>query len=168
MFPLPIWGALRTVRIQARATGSASQLADNLELTSNPPRSESEIVALLGGGFVETLGRGDTTLGLANLAGSALLTPFQNVVGDALGLSEFRLFPTVVRDEKSRTSTLGLAAEVGVSVTPKLSASVSKILTADEPPEFGVTYRVNNEILLRGGTDLSGETRGVIEYEKRF
>ncbi|MBD1878456.1 translocation/assembly module TamB [Coleofasciculus sp. FACHB-T130] len=161
-------GALRTVRIQARATGSASQLADNLELTSNPPRSESEIVALLGGGFVETLGRGDTTLGLANLAGSALLTPFQNVVGDALGLSEFRLFPTVVRDEKSRTSTLGLAAEVGVSVTPKLSASVSKILTADEPPEFGVTYRVNNEILLRGGTDLSGETRGVVEYEKRF
>ncbi|MFE1746614.1 translocation/assembly module TamB domain-containing protein [Coleofasciculus sp. H7-2] len=161
-------GALRTVRIQARATGSASQLADNLELTSNPPRSESEIVALLGGGFVETLGRGDTTLGLANLAGSALLTPFQNVVGDALGLSEFRLFPTVVRDEKSRTSTLGLAAEVGVAITPKLSASVSKILTADEPPEFGVTYRVNNEILLRGGTDLSGETRGVVEYEKRF
>ncbi|MBD2743496.1 translocation/assembly module TamB [Coleofasciculus sp. FACHB-1120] len=161
-------GALQTVRIQARATGSASQLADNLELTSNPPRSESEIVALLGGGFVETLGRGDTTLGLANLAGSALLTPFQNVVGDALGLSEFRLFPTVVRDEKSRTSTLGLAAELGVAVTPKLSASVSKILTADEPPEFGVTYRVNNEILLRGGTDLSGETRGVIEYEKRF
>ena len=161
-------GALRTVRIQARATGSASQLGENLELTSNPPRSESEIVALLGGGFVETLGQGDTTLGLANLAGSALLTPFQNVVGDALGLSEFRLFPTVVRDEKSRTSTLGLAAEVGVAVTPKLSASVSKILTADEPPEFGVTYRVNNEILLRGGTDLSGETRGVVEYEKRF
>ncbi|MBD1933034.1 MULTISPECIES: translocation/assembly module TamB domain-containing protein [Cyanophyceae] len=170
-------GALGTVRIQARVTGAASELADNLdptsnqpsnlELTSNPSRSETEIVALLGGSFVDTLG-GDATLGLANLAGSALLTPFQNVVGDALGLSEFRLFPTQVTDDKSRTSTLGLAAEVGVDITPKLSGSVSKVLTNSQAPQFNVRYRVNDEILLRGGTDLSGDHRGVVEYEKRF
>ncbi|MBD1926553.1 translocation/assembly module TamB domain-containing protein [Trichocoleus sp. FACHB-90] len=170
-------GALGTVRIEARVTGAASELADNLdptsnqpsnlELTSNPSRSETEIIALLGGSFVDTLG-GDPTLGLANLAGSALLTPFQNVVGDALGLSEFRLFPTQVTDDKSRTSTLGLAAEVGVDITPKLSGSVSKVLTNSQAPQFNVRYRVNDEILLRGGTDLSGDHRGVVEYEKRF
>ncbi|MBD2061860.1 translocation/assembly module TamB domain-containing protein [Funiculus sociatus GB2-A5] len=170
-------GALGTVRIQARVTGAASELADNLdptsnqpsnlELTSNPSRSETEIVALLGGSFVDTLG-GDATLGLANLAGSALLTPFQNVVGDALGLSEFRLFPTQVTDDKSRTSTLGLAAELGVDITPKLSGSVSKVLTNSQAPQFNVRYRVNDEILLRGGTDLSDDHRAVLEYEKRF
>ncbi|MBD2005227.1 MULTISPECIES: translocation/assembly module TamB domain-containing protein [Cyanophyceae] len=170
-------GALGTVRIQARVTGAASELADNLdptsnqpsnlELTSNPSRSDTEIIALLGGSFVDTLG-GDATLGLANLAGSALLTPFQNVVGDALGLSEFRLFPTQVTDDKSRTSTLGLAAELGVDITPKLSGSVSKVLTNSQAPQFNVRYRVNDEILLRGGTDLSGDHRGVVEYEKRF
>jgi translocation and assembly module TamB len=86
-------GSVRTVDIQARVDGPASQIATNLELTSSPGRSQSEIVALLGGSFVDTLGRGDTTLGLANLAGSALLGNVQNIIGDALGLSEFRLFP---------------------------------------------------------------------------
>jgi len=46
----------QTVRVQATVTGPASQLFDNLQLTSNPSRSESEIIALLGGGFVNTLG----------------------------------------------------------------------------------------------------------------
>jgi len=77
----------------ATVTGP-SQLFDNLQLTSNPSRSESEIIALLGGGFVNTLGRG--TLGLANFASSAVLGNFQgtiNNIGNAFGLSELRLIP---------------------------------------------------------------------------
>jgi translocation and assembly module TamB len=57
----------------SQGRGVASQLSDSLELTSTPARSKTEIVALLGGSFVDTLGRGDSTLGLVNLAGSALL-----------------------------------------------------------------------------------------------
>jgi translocation and assembly module TamB len=162
------FGTVQTVRIQARVEGPASQLADSIELTSTPSRSESEIVALLGGGFVDTLGRGDSTLGLANLAGSALLGNVQNVIGDALGLSEFRLFPTLSTDEKRRTSTLGLAAEAGVDISRNFSVSVLKELTTDAPFEYSLRYRVNNEILLRGATDLSGESRAAVEYERRF
>jgi len=162
------FGTVQTVRIQARVEGPASQLADSIELTSTPSRSESEIVALLGGGFVDTLGRGDSTLGLANLAGSALLGNVQNVIGDALGLSEFRLFPTLSTDEKRRTSTLGLAAEAGVDINRNFSVSVLKELTTDAPFEYSLRYRVNNEILLRGATDLSGESRAAVEYERRF
>ena len=162
------FGSVQTVRIQARVEGPASQLADSIELTSTPSRSESEIVALLGGGFVDTLGRGDSTLGLANLAGSALLGNVQNVIGDALGLSEFRLFPTLSTDEKRRTSTLGLAAEAGVDISRNFSVSVLKELTTDAPFEYSLRYRVNNEILLRGATDLSGESRAAVEYERRF
>jgi translocation and assembly module TamB len=166
--PTNYLGSLRTVRIQARVTGSADRLNENLELTSNPPRSETEIVALLGGGFVETLGRGETTLGLANLAGSALLGNIQNAIGDAIGLSEFRLFPTVVTSERRGSSTLGFGAEAGVDITDKLSASILTILNADQLPQYSIRYRVNDEVLLRGSTDFSGDTRAVVEYESRF
>ena len=166
--PATSLGSVRTVEIQARVDGPASQIATNLELTSTPARSKSEIVALLGGSFVDTLGRGDSTLGLANLAGSALLSNVQNIIGDALGLSEFRLFPTIITNDKQRTSTLGLAAEAGVDITRNFSVSVQKILTTDQPFEYSLRYRLNEQLLLRGATNLSGESRGAVEYERRF
>lgn len=166
------FGSLQTVRIQAHIQGPASELNENLELTSSPGRTQSEIVALLGGGFVQTLGRGDSVLGIANLAGSALLTNVQNVIGNALGLSDFRLFTTLVPDDRRRNTrnrnTLGIAAEAGIDITPSISVSVLKILTSSQPPQFGLRYRINDNLLLRGSTDFSGDSRAVIEYEARF
>jgi translocation and assembly module TamB len=162
------FGSVQTVRIQAKAQGPVSQLADNLELTSTPARSEAEIIALLGGSFVDTLGQGDSTLGLVNLAGSALLSNVQNAIGDALGLSEFRLFPTTIIDDKQRTSTLGLAAEAGVDITRSFSVSILKELTNDQPFQYSLRYRLSDKLLLRGSTDLSGDSRAVLEYENRF
>lgn len=161
-------GALQTVRVQARVTGPASQLLSNLELTSSPSRTRNEIVALIGGGFVNTLGRGDVTLGLANIASSALLTNVQGFIGNALGLSEFRLFPTLLRNEERRTASLGLAAELGVDITRNLSASVLRVLTADQPTQFGIRYRINESLLFRGSSDFSGDNRAVLEFETRF
>lgn len=161
-------GSLQTVRIQAKATGRASQLFENLDLTSSPGRSRGEIIALIGGGFVNTLGRGDSTLGIANLAGSALLTNIQGFIGNAIGLSEFRLFPTLQRSDRRRESTLGLAAEVGVDITGRLSASALRILTSDQPTQFGIRYRINDGLLFRGSTDFSGDSRAIFEYETRF
>lgn len=161
-------GALGTVRVEARVEGPASQITENLELTSTPRRSETEIVALLGGSFVQTLGRADTTLGLANLAGSAVLGTFQDAIGRALGLSEFRLFPTLISDEENRNSTLGLGAEVGVDITKRLSVSTFKIINSSQPFQYGVRYRLNDEIILRGSTDFSGDSRAAVEFETRF
>lgn len=160
-----------TVRIKARVLGAANQLSQTLQLTSTPPRSESEIVALLGGGFVQTLGSGDSTLGLANFAGSALLGNVQNVIGDALGLSEFRLFPYLDPNPKNRSSsTLDLAAEVGFDLNRRLSATVLKVLTANtqSSAQLGLLYRVNDKIILRGSTDLSSDNRAEVEYQTRF
>lgn len=166
------FGSLQTVRIQAQIQGPASELDQNLELTSSPARTQSEIVALLGGGFVQTLGRGDSVLGIANLAGSALLTNVQNFIGNALGLSDFRLFTTLVPDDRRRNTrnrnTLGIAAEAGIDITPSLSVSVLKILTSNQPPQFGLRYRINDNLILRGSTDFSGDSRALIEYEARF
>jgi translocation and assembly module TamB len=124
----------------------------------------------LGGGFVDTFG-GDPTMGLANLAGSALLNPIQQAIGKALGLSEFRLFTTaVINDENQKrpTSTLGLAAEASMDVTSRLSISALKILTHDDPLQIGLRYRVNDEVLLRGSSNFSDDSRFMVEYESRF
>ncbi|NEO97703.1 MAG: DUF748 domain-containing protein [Symploca sp. SIO2E9] len=167
---------VQTVRVQANVKGKASELVESLagdstealKLTSTPARSETEIAALLGGGFVETLGRGETTLGLANLAGSALLSNVGYFIGEALGLSEFRLYPTTISDDDERNSSLGLSAEAGLDVTRSFSVSVSKELTSPRPFRYNLRYRVNEDLLLRGSTNLEDDSRIVLEYEKRF
>lgn len=166
--------ALETVRVEANIKGPASKLNENLQLTSSPSRGQTEIVALLGGGFVDTQGRGDSTLGLINIAGSAVFNNFQsafNQIGGALGLSELRVFPTVISEnpEAGRSSSsLELAAEAGIDISPKVSVSSIKILTADDPFQWGVNYRINDEFRARASTNLSDDSRAILEYQRRF
>jgi translocation and assembly module TamB len=167
--------SLETIRVEANIQGPASKIGEGLDLTSSPVRSETEIVALLGGGFVDTQERGnDTTLGLINIAGSAVLNNLQeplNQIGTALGLSELRLFPTIISDtvEAGRNiSSLELAAEAGIDITQRISISTLKILTNSDPFQWGINYRLNDEVRLRATTNLLDDNRGVIEYQKRF
>ncbi|MDB9374738.1 translocation/assembly module TamB domain-containing protein [Nodularia sphaerocarpa] len=166
--------ALESVQVEANVQGFASQINETLELTSSPTRSETEIVALLGGGFVGGQGGGDSTLGLINIAGSAVFSNFQsafNQIGSAVGLSELRIFPTIVSNspEAGRSSSsLELAAEAGIDVSPKFSLSSIKILTANDPFQWGVNYRINDEIRLRASTNLDDDSRAVVEFQRRF
>lgn len=169
------FASIQTIRIEATVQGPASQIFDNIELSSSPSRSQNEIIALIGGGFNETQGRGDGTLAIANLAGTALFTSIQTLVSNALGFSDFRIFPTVITsDEREEgggdrpSSTLGLAAELGVNLTSNLSLSVLQLLTVQEPTQFNLRYRLDDQWLLRGSTNLSDESRIVLEYEARF
>jgi translocation and assembly module TamB len=43
-----------------------------------------------------------------------------------------------------------------------------KELTTDQPLQYSLRYRLNDQLLLRGSTDLSGDSRAVLEYDKRF
>ena len=166
--------ALESIRVEATINGLASKLNENLELTSSPSRSQTEIVALLGGGFVDTQGRGDSTLGLINIAGSAVFNNFQsafNQIGSTFGLSELRIFPTIISDnpEAGRSnSTLELAAEAGVDISSKISVSSIKILTTSDPFQWGINYRINNEFRVRASTNLTDDSRAVVEYQTRF
>ena len=172
------FGSVRSVRIQALVKGKASQLAENLELRSSPGRSPTEIVALLGGSFVQTLGQGDSTLAIANLAGGGLFNNLQSVITNATGLSEFRLFPTRIRGNEvqgGRSSSgtagagsLGLGLEVGADITRNISASIIRVLSANQPTEFNLRYRISDQILLRGSTNFQGDNRVTAEYELRF
>ncbi|MEG3972332.1 translocation/assembly module TamB domain-containing protein [Microcoleus sp. T2B6] len=169
------FGSVRSVRVQALVQGRASQLGENLELRSSPSRSEIEIVALLGGSFVETLGQGDSTLAIANLAGAGLLNNIQSAITNATGLSEFRLFPTRIRGNEGKTASsssaagsLGLGLEVGFDITRNISASIIRVLSANQPTEFTVRYRLSDKILLRGSSNFQGDNRVTAEYELRF
>ena len=165
---------LETVRVEASIDGLGSQINDNLQLKSNPSRSPTQIVTLLGGGFVDNQGRGDSRLGLINIASSAVFSNFQgafNQIGDAFGLSELRIFPTILseRPEAGRNnSSLELALEAGIDISPKFSLSTIKILTAGDPLQWGLNYRINNEFRLRSSTNLTDDSRAVIEFERRF
>ncbi|MEG4109263.1 translocation/assembly module TamB domain-containing protein [Microcoleus sp. S13_C5] len=169
------FGNVRSVRVQALVRGRASQLAESLELRSSPSRSETEIVALLGGSFVQTLGQGDSTLAIANLAGAGLLNNIQSAITNATGLSEFRLFPTRIRGNEAQTASsssgagsLGLGLEVGFDITRNISASIIRVLSANQPTEFTVRYRLSDKLLLRSSSNFQGDNRVTAEYELRF
>ncbi|MBD1912138.1 MULTISPECIES: translocation/assembly module TamB [unclassified Leptolyngbya] len=165
-------GAVGTVRVEARVEGYASQLSENLELSSSPARTQSEIISLLGGNVVASLAEGDGSLAIANLASSALLTQLQNQLTRALGITEFRLYPTILPEDEtargSSTGTLELASELGVDITGQFSASVLAILTADAPVQFNLRYRLTDQLLLRGYVDTEGGQGAILEFETRF
>ncbi len=164
-------GTLRTVRVQASVNGPASELSENLELTSEPRRSESEIVALLGGSILGGFGQADATQGLTNFASSTLLGGLQGTitaVGQAIGFSEFRIFPTPVTGESSTSSILDLSAEGVFNINRNFSASLSRPLSSDGSFRYNLLYRLNDQILLRGLTNLGDENQLFFEYETRF
>ncbi|WP_354635437.1 translocation/assembly module TamB domain-containing protein [Planktothricoides raciborskii] len=162
-------GELRTVRVEAVVSGRSSQIYNTaVELKSNPARDEAEIVALIGGGFANTLGRGDSPLAIANLAGSTVLKNVQTEIGDAFGLSEFRLLPVMV--QSGGNTRLALEVEAGVDLGRQFSFSVlwPKLFLDNENTRYNIRYRFNDRLLLRGSTDFQGDTRARIDYEFRF
>ena len=170
-------GTLETVRVEAKVKGLASQITNRIELTSSPSRSQAEIVALLGGGFVETLANNTSTFGLASLAGSALFGSLNSEFNNAFPIGELRLFPTqILGDEDSTDDTTsdGIAGEIAFDLFNNFSFSVLKILNIDDiPAQYGFRYRLNKNFVLRGSTnfrnnDDDDNSRLSIEFESRF
>jgi translocation and assembly module TamB len=172
--PASSLGTLETVRISAKVKGHASQITNKIELTSSPPRSEAEILALLGGGFVETLANSNGTAGLATLAGSALFGSLNAEFNNTFPIGELRLFPTQIIDENRDSGgndgrNDGIAGEIAFDLIDNFSFSVLKILNTDIPAQFGFRYRINNNFVLRGSSNFEKDgSRALIEFEARF
>lgn len=164
-------GGSQTVRIEARVSGAASKLSgDNapiVDLSSSPRRSKTEIVSLLGGSLINSFAQ-DATVGIANIASSAVFGSLQDTIRQTLGLSEFRIFPTSVPQGEGGDPQLSLGAEAGVNVTDKFSISVLKIFAEDRPAQYSVQYRINDNTFVRGTTDLAGNNGAAVQYEIRF
>jgi translocation and assembly module TamB len=90
-------------------------------------------------------------------------------IGQAIGFSEFRIFPTPsTNNETTTASVLNLSAEGVFDISRNFSASLSRPLSSDESFRYNVLYRLNDEILMRGSTNLGDENQFQVEYETRF
>lgn len=162
------FGTARTIRVTATAKGPASQLNDIIELKSSPPRTDTQLIALLGGSVIDGV-TGDSTLLLANFASAEIFNGIQRAVTEATGLNQFRLYPARLEDNgSSGASALGLGLEVGLNVTNNVSATLTRVLANDQPTRLGVNYRVNDNLLLRGETDFQDSSAIRFEYEIQF
>ena len=162
------------VIIRARVSGSAQKLAEInenstgiVDLSSVPSRSETEILSLLGGSLINNFAD-DATVGIANIASSALFSNLENSLRENLGLSEFRVFPTRVSDGNSGGSDLTVGLEAGLDITNSLSVSVLKIFAEDRPAQYSLRYRLDEGTYLRSTTDLAGNNGVAVQYELRF
>jgi translocation and assembly module TamB len=166
---------VQTIRIRANVKGRASRLMQlqGVELESTPPRTESQIIALISGGLLYALestlgsvsGGGDSFQGLLTFAGSALINRLQGFFEGGLGNTELRLFSASPPD----SSQLDIGADLGFNLSPNISLSVQKVFTNVTPAVFSVRYRINDRLTLRGVTSYEefNENTGAI-LELRF
>lgn len=61
-----------------------------------------------------------------------------------------------------------VAVQLQPTVSDDLSVSLSRIFAADELFRYNAIYRINDQIILRGSTNIDDESRALIEYESRF
>jgi translocation and assembly module TamB len=156
-------GSQRTVRITASVTGKASKF--NTELRSSPPRTQDEIVSLLGGNVAGQLGAG-----VYALAGSALVSPIEDFILERLALDEFQISALTQTDPAVPGAyRLGVGLEVAKDLSYNFGLSLTQNLTdPTQPTRFNLQYRVDDSILLRTGSDFKNDTSASIEYETRF
>ena len=172
----PVSGSLRTLRVSAVVNGPANAIFDHLTLSSSPSRSQSELVGLIGGGFVTAIesavNGGNPLQGAISLFSSPVLTRIQDLVGSTLNLSEFRLFPVTsasrLGTEKKGGTGFDIAAEADFGLTNSSTFSVGKILTSPSNPEFGINYRLSNDFSVSGRTNLNDINQVFLEYDIRF
>jgi translocation and assembly module TamB len=164
-------GSQQTIDVYATVRGQASELSQSnsgiVELTSSPQRSESEIVALLGGNAVAVISAGTD---VAGIAGSALLMNLEDSIGDTFGLDEIRLSPIPqVSTRAPNRYSVGLGLEVAKDLGTDLSISAQRNLTdAFQPTRYSMRYRLNDQTLTRASSDMQGNNTFSIEFETRF
>ncbi|MEM8807523.1 MAG: translocation/assembly module TamB domain-containing protein [Cyanobacteria bacterium P01_G01_bin.38] len=158
-------GEVAYIRVRAIAQGPASELTDNLTLTSRPARSQENIIALLGTSVYDGLASGDLTQ-VAGFLGAGNVSNLGNDVADALGLRSFSIFPTTDTSTDS-TVGIGIGIEAAFALGNNLEVNALEILNNGNPPQFGLQYRFNDQLQLRGSSNLD-DTEVRLEYRVNF
>ena len=173
-------GQLRLVKVMVQATGPANRLGDrnNLVLRSSPPMSEQQLLGLIGGNSLASLG-GTGGAALATMLSQSLLSPVLGTLTDAMGQRlQVAIFPTYVnpevKSEKERTSgrvspTLTVVTEFGVALTDRFNLSVLMAPnTTDVPPQGTVSYRLTPTTSVSAAMDANGTWQSQLQVFFRF
>jgi len=159
-------GEVQFVRVTASAQGPASEITDNLTLSSRPPRSEKQLLALLSSSTVTGLANASLTELGGFLGGGSRLTTFGDRIADAIGLQSFRVFPTTDTGDDDEAG-LGIGVEASAAIGNRFNVTISDIVNNEALPQLGVFYRVTEELNIRGASNFSN-TDVELEYRLRF
>ncbi len=155
------------IQVEARVTGPATKLFDNLKLTSNPPYSQEQLLGMASGGYLSDLGGGEPTLALGSNLLSAFSADTQDSIGDALGLSRFRLTATTVLPSDTG-DTLGYGVGANLGITENLSTTLVQVLNQNQPIQLNTRYRIDDNWGVRGSTNFNDDHRLFLEYRVEF
>jgi hypothetical protein len=116
-------------------------------------------VALLGTNAVNNLANGD----LAGFALSTFLNTAQERVRSAMGLDELQIQPFLGESDQ-----LSWGVEAAKDLGNKISISVQRSLTDEQPTRYNARYRFSDRWQFRMSSDFEGSDRATLEYETRF
>ncbi|MEL6471419.1 MAG: translocation/assembly module TamB domain-containing protein [Cyanobacteria bacterium J06623_4] len=159
------FGNVEYIEVEAIARGPASELSDNLVLTSNSSRSERELLALLGSNVVTGI-TGASVVQVAEFLGAGTFANFGDQVASAVGLESFSVFPTTDPDADSAVG-IGIGIEATAGIGDRFDVNFLQVLNSSNPPRFGVEYRITDQLELQSSTNLENTDFGV-EYQIRF
>lgn len=169
------FGEVEFVSVFATAYGYVSDLQDSatpgqagelLTLSSRPSRSQEELLTLLGSSVVTNI-YGASLTQLAGFVGAGPLATFGDRIADAVGLRSFSIFPTTDVATES-TVGIGIGVEASFALGEDASVDVLEVLNNSKPPQYGLSYRITDQIRARGTTNFAGDTIFTVEYESRF
>ena len=166
---------LHLVRIQAVLEGPADDFPAILRLQSKPPRSQEELVALIGGNSVNRLVQGSTGSRLFSVVGQPLLEPVLNQVSHALGqrvafaISPTSLIPPGDSDSQPATPEFVLAGELGLNLSDRLDMAVLGALNRNDlPAQVQLSIQLTPALAAEITTERGGYVKGVLQFSSRF
>ena len=166
---------LNLVRVQAVVQGPADDFPAILRLQSRPPRSQEELVDLIGGNSVNRLVQGSTDSRLFSVVGQPLLAPILNNVSHALGQrTTFAITPTSFTPPADSGSQQAaqefvLAGELGVNLSDRVDVSVLGALNRNDlPPQVKLSIRFTPTMTAEITTDRGDYVKGVLQFSSRF
>lgn len=151
------------VRVIATLQGPASQALDNLTLVSSPNLPERRLASLVTGGYLSDLPGGEPLLAIGTNVLNSFFIDEQEAIAQALGLRRFRLQASTVLPTASG-DTYSYGVGLGLALTDDLSLSFVQILNQNQPYQFNVFYRVNDNLGIGSSTDFTDNSRMTLQY----
>ena len=166
---------LNLVRIQVTVEGLADDFPATLRLQSKPPRSQEELVDLIGGNSVNRLVQGSTNSRLFSIVGQPLLEPVLGRVSHALGrrvifaVTPTSFTPPTDGDNQQGTPEFVLAGEVGLNLSDRVDVTVLGALNRqDLPPQAKLSFQLTPSLATEITAERDGYVKGVLQLSSRF
>lgn len=166
---------LNLMHIEAVVEGPADEFPAILRLQSKPPRSQQELVALIGGNSVNRLVQGSTNSRLFSIVGQPLLDPILNQVSHTLGqrvifsITPASFTPATASDGQQAIQEFVLAGELGLNLNDRVDMAVLGALNrGDLPPQARLSFQLTPTMATEITTERGGYAKGILQFSSRF